>query len=106
MILFPGTRREMQVGTYRAQVEAGDRALNLTAGGGGYGDPAQRDPQRVLEDVLDDYVSEEAARKIYRVVIEGGRVDQEATGRLRARERTPDQHPAEPAEPESGSVDG
>ena len=39
------------------------------AGGGGYGDPAERSPQAVVEDVVDGYVSLESARDDYRVVI-------------------------------------
>jgi len=40
-----------------------------TAGGGGFGDPLERDPQRVLQDVIDDYVSVERAALDYGVVI-------------------------------------
>jgi len=40
-----------------------------TAGGGGYGDPLERDPERVREDVADDYVSIGRARKDYGVVL-------------------------------------
>jgi N-methylhydantoinase B len=40
-------------------------------GAGGYGDPWERDPARVLDDVLDDYVSVEAAREAYGVVVAG-----------------------------------
>jgi N-methylhydantoinase B len=84
MILFPGSEREKKVGTYRVDVRAGERACNIAAGGGGYGDPAEREPNRVLEDVLDGYVSREAARRIYKVVIDGDRVDEEATRKLRS----------------------
>ncbi len=38
-------------------------------GGGGYGDPLTREPQRVLEDVIDGYVSIEAAKRDYGVVV-------------------------------------
>jgi N-methylhydantoinase B len=38
-------------------------------GGGGVGDPRARDPQAVLRDVVDGYVSLEAARELYGVVI-------------------------------------
>ncbi len=38
-------------------------------GGGGYGDPRQREPQKVLEDVINGYVSIEAAKHEYGVVI-------------------------------------
>ncbi len=50
--------------------------LNLP-GGGGYGDPFERDPQMVLWDVINGYVSQEAARRDYGVVvIYSGRPDQ------------------------------
>ena len=83
MVLFPDTEREQSVGTYRCKVKKGDCVRNLAAGGGGYGRPEERDPQRVLEDVLDGYVSAAAARQTYRVVIEAGRIDWEETKRLR-----------------------
>ena len=83
MVLFPGTAREKRVGTYRAKVAAGDRAIYETAGGAGYGPAIERDPSLVLEDVLEGYVSMDAARDVYRVEIVAGRVDAEATRRLR-----------------------
>lgn len=43
-------------------------SINLP-GGGGYGDPHSRDPERVLHDVIEGYVSLEAAREIYGVAI-------------------------------------
>ena len=43
--------------------------LNLP-GGGGYGDPFERDPEAVLWDVIEGYVSIEGARRDYGVVIE------------------------------------
>jgi N-methylhydantoinase B len=85
MLLFPGTAKEKRVGTYRAKVAAGDRAIYETAGGAGYGPAIEREPSLVLEDVLEGYVSMEAARDIYRVAIVDGRVDAEATRRLRSK---------------------
>jgi N-methylhydantoinase B len=38
-------------------------------GGGGYGDPFQRDPQKVLWDVIEGYITPEAAEKDYGVVV-------------------------------------
>jgi N-methylhydantoinase B len=58
-----------------------------TAGGGGYGDPYDRDPERVLADVLDGLVSTEQAREAYGVAIEDSRVDAAATSALRDRPR-------------------
>ncbi|BAQ50025.1 hydantoinase B/oxoprolinase family protein [Methylobacterium aquaticum] len=47
----------------------GDTFSRPTAGGGGFGDPLERDPAKVVEDVADDYVSVERAAKDYGVVI-------------------------------------
>ena len=52
-------------------------------GGGGCGDPRKREPQRVLADVLDGFVSIERARSDYGVVIADGAVDETATRALR-----------------------
>src|SRR5690606_19053491 len=59
----------------------------LSTGGGGWGDPIARDPKRVLDDVLDDYVSAEAAERLYGVVVDPkrGTVDQTGTAELRKR---------------------
>jgi N-methylhydantoinase B len=64
-------------------------------GGGGWGDPLRRDPDRVRIDVRDEYVSIAAAAAVYGVIItgdpvsdpEGVRVDIEATTRERAKMR-------------------
>ena len=42
-------------------------------GGGGVGDPQERDPQAVLRDVVDGYVSVEAAKAVYGVGIRQNR---------------------------------
>ena len=63
----------------------------LTNGGGGWGDPFQRDPERVLRDVRDEYVSVEGAARDYGVVVigdpatdpEGLKIDEAATASLR-----------------------
>lgn len=65
----------------------GDTFTNEAPGGGGWGDPAARDPGRVLEDVLDGYVSPEGALRDYGVAIATRdgvpEVDEAATGRAR-----------------------
>ena len=70
-------------------VQAGSILRILGPGGGGYGDPLERDPQKVLEDYLDELVAVESARRDYGVVIDTRRraVDREATERLRAQLR-------------------
>jgi N-methylhydantoinase B len=50
-------------------IAPGDRYLGWTAGGGGFGDPLERDPAAVARDVLNDYVSPDAAYHDYGVVI-------------------------------------
>jgi N-methylhydantoinase B len=49
----------------------GDRVLIEKAGAGGYGDPRTRPPEAVREDVLNGYVSLEAARAVYGLVDDG-----------------------------------
>jgi N-methylhydantoinase B len=68
-------------------VSSGDVLRVRLAGGGGHGNPFERDPQAVLADVLEDKMSIEHARDAYGVVIAGEPpvVDQEATRGLRAR---------------------
>lgn len=69
MLLWPGTDRECRVGMHRAAMHPGDRFVNITAGGGGWGDPLARDPRLVLDDVREGYVSTIQARETYGVDI-------------------------------------
>src|SRR4051794_25786627 len=64
-------------------IGAGDVLSYRTCGGGGYGPPEERDPERVLRDVLEGKVSVERAREVYRVAVDGARVDEVETARLR-----------------------
>tara|TARA_Y100000588_G_scaffold45129_1_gene42685 strand:- start:280 stop:2277 length:1998 start_codon:yes stop_codon:yes gene_type:complete len=50
-------------------IEPGDMFSRPTAGGGGLGDPLERDPKAVMRDVEDDYVSLERAEKDYGVIL-------------------------------------
>jgi N-methylhydantoinase B len=50
----------------------GDQLWEYIAGGAGHGDPLERDPERVLTDVLDGKVSREAARETYGVALAPG----------------------------------
>lgn len=64
----------------------------ITNGGGGWGNPLERSPAKVLADVRDEYVSIAGAARDYRVVVigdpstdpEGLRIDEAETQRLRA----------------------
>ena len=67
-------------------IRAGDIVVMQSAGGGGYGDPLAREPDRVRDDVLAGYVSPERARLGYGVVLApSGEVDVAATQAERAR---------------------
>jgi N-methylhydantoinase B len=68
---------------------ADTEVLYLTAGGGGWGDPLDREPGRVLRDVREGYVSETHARERYGVALraDGAEVDAAATADLRRRLR-------------------
>lgn len=61
------------------QLDANDVASVQTPGGGGYGDPADRPVEDVLEDVKNGKISVAAAREEYGVVIEDGNLDREAS---------------------------
>ena len=92
LVVNPGTDKEKNVGMYATGVEIkkGDRIWFSQSGGGGVGDPRERDPDLVIRDVMDGWLSLEAARKFYGVVITVGdeealeyEVDREATEKLR-----------------------
>ena len=70
------------------RIEKGDTFMIRTAGGGGYGDPMERDSLSVLEDVKNGYVSSDQARQEYGVVIVGEKVDLKKTSQLRARSKS------------------
>lgn len=53
----------------RLAVVPGDALERPSAGGGGFGDPLDRDPARVREDIVHGYVSVDRARKDYGVVV-------------------------------------
>ena len=69
-------------------MQAGERLYHRQAGGGGWGDALERDPELVARDVRNDKVSLAAARDDYGVVLEPDTfaVDHDATARVR-RER-------------------
>ncbi len=66
-------------------IQAGQTLRYWSTGGGGYGSPIERDPELVLDDVLDGRVSPHEAKQIYRVAIKNSSIDVEETSKLRAR---------------------
>ena len=68
------------------RIETGDAFIVNSGGGGGFGSPLERPAEKVRDDVRQGYVSHEAARTLYGVVIDPGtlELDAEATERVRA----------------------
>jgi N-methylhydantoinase B len=66
-------------------IKRGDLFRHEVAGAGGWGDPLERDPALVLKDVLNEFVSERAAREDYGVALSEDAlvVDEAATTALR-----------------------
>ena len=79
-----GTREELP-SKQMIVLHPGDQLWEYIAGGAGYGDPLDRDPEQVLADVLDGKISSEAARDDYGVVLDrDGGVDEVSTKEKRA----------------------
>ncbi|MBN7760397.1 hydantoinase B/oxoprolinase family protein [Nitratireductor aquibiodomus] len=85
-IVNPGTDREQVLAPLSDgnRLVRGDILRIETGGGGGHGHPFDRPVGKVIEDVLGGFVSPEAARSLYGVVMEGNRVDADATVAARA----------------------
>jgi N-methylhydantoinase B len=92
LVTRAGTAQASAVGELSERVphEPGESYEYHYGGGGGWGDPLAREPQAVLDDVLDEYVSVEGAARDYGVVLTGSladltlAVDEAATAGLRA----------------------
>jgi N-methylhydantoinase B len=68
----------------RIPVPVGAAAIVRTGGGGGWGDPCERDPAKVAEDVREELISREKARELYGVVLTDDlKLDHAATNALR-----------------------
>ncbi len=71
-VILPGV-------TSGAIIKRGEIVNVRLQNGGGYGDPLDREPARVLRDLLDGAVTAETGRDIYGVVLDGDAVDEAAT---------------------------
>jgi N-methylhydantoinase B len=68
-------------------LEPGDVLLMESSGGGGFGDPLERDPARVVADIGEGYVTPAAAEAIYGIALRDGALDAAATAAQRAKLR-------------------
>jgi N-methylhydantoinase B len=95
LLRTPGASDYEYVDASRYPVPADSVVVVRTGGGGGWGDPLERDPARVQGDVVEDLVSAEAAREQYGVVLrEDFSLDEPATRALRTRLRPSSSAPA------------
>ena len=68
-------------------LSSGDALYIRWNGGGGFGDPLTRDPEKVAADVASSIISHETARDLYAVVVAEGKLDIHGTSTLRASRR-------------------
>lgn len=71
VVINRGSPKEHNVGMHASNVQliAGDVIYYWSGGGGGYGNPLERDPERVLKDVIEGLVSVETAKNAYGVAL-------------------------------------
>jgi len=84
--LNPGSGGRLLPSKLTMTIRKGDVFRHVLAGGGGWGDPLERDPVAVLSDVRNEYLSAERAKADYGVIVDTkvSRVDVAATSRRRA----------------------
>ena len=82
VVMNPGTPDEREIRAFSDDNhwKCGDLVRICTAGGGGWGDPLERDAERVLDDVKDGFVSLESALSSYGVVIDPEALQFDAPG--------------------------
>ena len=82
---YEGTAADLPSKFPCRKTKLGDTLRTVSPCGGGYGNPLERDPAFVLEDVLDEFVSVESAKRDYGVVINPASmtIDEQATAALR-----------------------
>ncbi|MBI4200308.1 MAG: hydantoinase B/oxoprolinase family protein [Chloroflexi bacterium] len=93
VVINVGTPAEVNLETWSHELQPGDTLSFESPGGGGFGNPFQREPQAVLRDVVEGFVSPEGAHTDYGVVVQAAGssfvLDLPATRRLRSARRQP-----------------
>jgi hypothetical protein len=75
-VLHPGTPEARSIGKIDVlRLNPGDTVRIVAPGGGGYGDPLERDPELVRTDVANGFVNAERAAEDYGVILDGGNVN-------------------------------
>jgi len=85
----PGTSGEEPINAMvtGVPIHSGDLFQIVAPNGGGFGDPLERDPLQVREDVLDGFTTLEQAREAYGVVLEDTTLEVDVAGTVALRER-------------------
>jgi N-methylhydantoinase B len=85
-LISGGRERELTAKVTMTPMRRGDVFIHDQPGPGGWGDPLERDPLRVLRDVTNELVSLDSARDDYGVVIDPAAliVDEDSTARRRS----------------------
>jgi N-methylhydantoinase B len=84
-VLNPGSPQAEIIGRIDVLHPAEGDVLGITSpGGGGYGDPAKRNPELVARDVRNGFITSEEAASEYGVIVHNGQVDDERTSAVRA----------------------
>ena len=88
-VLNPGENEKRLGSKLTVDLQSGSRLSFQTPGGGGYGSPLDRDPEKVLQDVRNGKVSKKYAKSSYKVVLnaQGTAVNIDATNKLRQESR-------------------
>lgn len=91
-------------------IAGNERYVGVSTGGGGHGDPLQRDPEQVRKDVRDGMVGREAAYRIFRVALDGSfdpKILAEETAALRREAKPADPTRIDPPGPNANTwLDG
>jgi N-methylhydantoinase B len=85
-VVYYNTPKARKVqGHFIGPVQENEIVFMQSGGGGGWGSPLDRDPRMVLEDIANDIVSVQEARKEYGIELDGSgkQIDEQATARLR-----------------------
>jgi N-methylhydantoinase B len=101
IVIWPETENELRLQertSFFGPLGPGDLVSVRSGGGGGWGSPRARDPDRVARDVRDELLTPEQATAVYGVALERGpdgwRVDADRTARLRSQPRGPAKTPS------------
>jgi N-methylhydantoinase B len=88
-VINPETEKRILTSKFTTMIKRGDIFRHEIAGPGGWGDPLEREPWRVLRDLRNELISAESARHDYGVVVNTSAwiVDEAETRRLRERMR-------------------